>query len=324
MLLVLLTIQAVSLRLSSWNSTRGADERKPRNVYLDIGANWANTLRLYIDIVSHYSLHVHEAPWEVYAFEASPYIQPYVEAFVEHLNSGSPTPCLTVPPAGSMWTLAEYAFIFGCCAHSQRVDTWKAYIKGPGSRCKYKCCPFLNKSPDALFFDACLFKLFEKPINELVSSTVLNNSALVTRRMSEAARAPSRAPGEARYTFVPAAAGAESGVQLLQGVSRPQMLHGGGASGTHPEHEEINMIVQRADIPGFLGKNFVKKDLVIVKIDAEGVEYPILRKLITEKTIILIDVLIMECHGWAKSTSPVAKDTCNKLEKAALKAHPKL
>jgi len=46
----------------------------PRNVYIDAGVNWCNTLRLYT--------HVPEAssrlaqPWHVFGFEASPLIIP--------------------------------------------------------------------------------------------------------------------------------------------------------------------------------------------------------------------------------------------------------
>ena len=40
-----------------------------RNVYLDLGANWANTLRLYHDFYPQ----KRKEPWEVYAFEASPF-----------------------------------------------------------------------------------------------------------------------------------------------------------------------------------------------------------------------------------------------------------
>ena len=72
-------------------SSRESDSGATRHVYVDMGANWANTLRLWHDMGkakpgSH---------WEVYAFEASPLIQPYVENLTRHLNRKGPKPVLT-------------------------------------------------------------------------------------------------------------------------------------------------------------------------------------------------------------------------------------
>ena len=70
-------------------------ERPPRRVYIDAGANWANTLRLYRDELHKLSRFpvkrsTSSQPWEIYAFEASPVIQPFVEDFVKHLNGLAP------------------------------------------------------------------------------------------------------------------------------------------------------------------------------------------------------------------------------------------
>ena len=181
----------------------------PRNVYVDVGANWANTLRLYHDVAEHFKLAPHAAPWEVYAFEASPYIQPYVEAFVEHLNSGAAPPCLTVPPAGSTWTLAEYAYHYGCCAGSNASNSWEEYSQRlDGQHCHFHCCDTESPSGTSPGFAECMYNLFETPVNRLVSSPVLNDSTLVASRLEQAALPPTHLRrDEARYTFVPAAAG---------------------------------------------------------------------------------------------------------------------
>ncbi|CAJ1336650.1 unnamed protein product, partial [Effrenium voratum] len=82
--------------------------RKPRQVYMDLGTNWANTLRLYRDMTRR------PGAWEVYGFEANPYIQPYVDHFVRYLNGAGPKPVLTLPPAGSNKKLRTYGEMFGC------------------------------------------------------------------------------------------------------------------------------------------------------------------------------------------------------------------
>ena len=52
----------------------------PRRIYLDLGANWGDTLTSYRTLASH----EHRAAnnWEIYSFEASPFIMPYVDALV--------------------------------------------------------------------------------------------------------------------------------------------------------------------------------------------------------------------------------------------------
>ena len=66
-----------------------------RNVYIDLGANWANTLRLHEDIVRDYNLRARlrtdsegvPRPFEVYAFEAAPHIATYGDAGDEGLET---------------------------------------------------------------------------------------------------------------------------------------------------------------------------------------------------------------------------------------------
>ena len=94
-------------------------ERPARRVYIDAGANWANTLRLYRDELDKLSrfpvkLSASTQPWEIYAFEASPVIQPFVEDFVKHLNGLAPRPALLVPPIGSSRSHAQYSRMFNC------------------------------------------------------------------------------------------------------------------------------------------------------------------------------------------------------------------
>ena len=60
-------------------------KRPPRRVYIDAGANWANTLRLYDELGTIFPdvRAASSQPWEIYAFEASPVIHPCAEEFVK-------------------------------------------------------------------------------------------------------------------------------------------------------------------------------------------------------------------------------------------------
>ena len=84
--------------------------RTHRRVFIDLGANWANTLRLYEDLMPAMA----GQPWEVYGFEASPFIQPCLEKFVAFLNGQGPRPPTIVPPSGSSLHLNEFAERYGC------------------------------------------------------------------------------------------------------------------------------------------------------------------------------------------------------------------
>ena len=80
-----------------------------KNLFIDAGANWANTLRLAPDLFPG------RGAWLTVAFEASPLIQPFVEEYVNFLNgnrSEAPTACL--PRSGSTIHLRRYAPSLGC------------------------------------------------------------------------------------------------------------------------------------------------------------------------------------------------------------------
>ena len=97
-----------------------------RRVYIDAGANWANTLRLYRDIEPTAST----APWEVYAFEASPLITPFLERYCTWLDGGgigvAPSSCL--PQSGSTAHLFRYTSAVGC--PESRECMWSFFKHG--------------------------------------------------------------------------------------------------------------------------------------------------------------------------------------------------
>ena len=83
-----------------------------RHIYIDAGANWANTLRLFRDL----SPAAASEPWEVYAFEASPLILPFLEEFTRWLSSGrdgtAPTSCLPTSGSTDDFVLVALALAF--------------------------------------------------------------------------------------------------------------------------------------------------------------------------------------------------------------------
>ena len=52
-----------------------------RHVYIDMGVNWGNTLRLFEDIEPNAT-----SAFDVYGFEANPLIQPFADSYVQWLN----------------------------------------------------------------------------------------------------------------------------------------------------------------------------------------------------------------------------------------------
>ena len=226
-----------------------------RRVYIDAGANWANTLRLYRDIEPAAST----APWEIYAFEASPLITPFLERYCTWLNGGgigvAPSSCL--PQSGSTAHLFRYAGAVGC----------------PASR-------------------ECMWSFFAKPLAALAPDPQLNSTELIKERLAEAQLASSRT----RYTLIPAGVAAENTQITID--SNPQQLIRGGALTVNAKQESRYVFrVPVVDLVGWIRASFQPADQVVLKIDVEGVEHEIFDALTQGGGWDRIDVLAFECHA---------------------------
>lgn len=247
----------------------------PRRVFIDLGANWANTLRLFEDIGTKRS----ETPWEVYAFEASPFIQPYIENFVAWLNGQGAKPPVTVPPSGSTSHLDMFATRYGC------------------PTCESQGCEAMR---------SCMVQTFQIPLSELDADPSLQNTDLIQSRLDTPLHAdPSlqnpfliqsrldtvktASIGQNRFVAIPAAAGASSGTLDLGYMTAEQMIRGGAAVGT-------TMTVPMIDFPNWLTQSFTAEDYIVVKMDIEGAEFGILNTLLTGPNACFMDVLALECH----------------------------
>lgn len=251
----------------------------PRNVYLDLGANWCNTLTLF-EVVPESAASAGQAhagvPWNTYAVEAAPLIAPYVERCVAALNAGRPLPLPPVPPAGSSMQLLEYASELGC------------RVKG-------------NESVRERM--RCISDKLEAPLAALARSAqpaLTANATLLRSRLAAAATrgacAAARGGSAWRNTFdlIPAAAGARPGI--LEMVGSPlQMLRGGsnlaGGRAGGPRFD-----VPLVDVVGWIASSFREEDFVVLKMDVEGAEKEIVPALLRTNTTRFVDVFLWECH----------------------------
>jgi FkbM family methyltransferase len=243
--------------------------RRPRNVYLDLGANRAQTLDLHERLMPPAS-----GGWEVYSFEASPWIGWYVEQVVAAKNSGEPPPELPFPASGSSNDLRRFADKAGCNATAPTAE-----VRG------------------------CMLDTYREKLTDLELNPRLNDSRLISARLAEAAQ-PYNGNG-VRYTFVPAAVTTERGWMEIR-QSMLQLLIGGVVTtgrrsdwtGKMVEQDEFfpEVRVATIDLVGWLVSNFSPRDNVVVKADIEGAEHQLLRELLRRRGDRIIKVLAMECH----------------------------
>ena len=259
-----------------------------RHIYIDAGANWANTLRLFHDLEPAAA----SKPWEVYAFEASPLILPFLEKFARWLSSGSdgaaPTSCL--PTSGSTDDLLHWSRAgIGCPEHS--MDAMRE----------------------------CMWSVFDAPLAALAPDPRLSGERLINHRLSMARQG--RAQNSSRYTLIPAGVGAgPEPISYITIDSNPHQLTRGGAltlgRSTNKSYEYRVPVV---DIVAWLISSFEPADEVLFKIDVEGVEHEIFERLTQRGAWRLIDVLVFECHH-----RPAPARTCYELMQSVEAAAPHL
>ena len=273
----------------------GASCGSGRNFFLDLGANWCNTMRLFESVpeVANEGLAHAGAPWHVFAVEAAPLISPYVERCVAALAAGLPLPEPPVPPAGSSMQLLNYAPDLGCTSDAV----------GRGRRERMNC----------------VAKALEAPLAALAKTAdpaLTSNPALLAARLGgartrgqckrggAAAVAPADAAGGrtagvptasgGSFELIPAAAGASPGVLRMAG-SPLQMLRGGSmVAGTN---HQPRFDVAKVDVVQWLLDSFSVDDFVILKMDVEGAELEIVPKLLATNATRLVDVFLWECHA---------------------------
>ena len=199
-----------------------------RLVYIDAGTNWGDTLDLFRVFGGPHS---ERSNWEVYGFEASPRIQPYVERLTRWKNGLEQTaPETCMPRAGSTFDLMPYAASVGC------GRDWVAKMK------------------------TCMAMMLRKVQVELPLEPELCALPNVQRRLAFARQPHDAAAAAPRYTFVPAAVGGKQSV--LPESTFDTFLFS-------RKMKRLGFGVQVVDIARFLS-SFRQEDHVIMKIDVPG------------------------------------------------------
>lgn len=268
-------------------------ERTCRNVYIDAGASWCNTLRLHAALpgpqnatlaaqrrlygIHHQPTHYASSPWLVIGFEASPIISNYAARCAEALSAGKPRPPLAVP------------------ASSSTADLYKAALALDNASCSMAGQARLE----------CAMRLLKPKLRSLGASPRLELDALHSRMDSAGRSCPL---GRDQYTMVPAAVGDHNGmVELLAGSNNEQLVKGGlmlpgGSAAARQQRHLRKQSVPLVDLVGFIRRSFTVADFVLLKLDVEGAEQMIVPALAQATgdngtpAGVLIDIIVWECH----------------------------
>ena len=183
----------------------------PRNVYVDAGVNWCNTLGLHLQVPEARSRA--GEPWLVFGFEASPRIAPFADKCATALSTGQPLPLPPIPPAGSSRELAQYAPQYNCSMADLGLRPKSEHDRKVYRR--QKLVP-------------CMLRALEAPLASLVVQPALtSNSSELHRRLGLAASACAVGP-RSQYVLVPAAVGKRDG--MLSITDGPELMITGGAT----------------------------------------------------------------------------------------------
>ena len=265
-----------------------------RFVYVDVGANWGNTLRLFQDIGCPINV-----PWEIYAFEASPMMWPYLDAQVAFLNGGSGGGNLTrpVPPMPIAGSTADTVRFY---------SRWFRCSSGSSTAARFAC------------IKAHVTPRIRSLLTDSSKWAYLNDSQLVRARLAEAL-VPNvnlgRATSQPRYTLVPAAAAERDGwldmewgeSSLLRGGGRVARCAGSTSGGGASSSCSGRYRVFAAGLASWLQLSFgggsggdsssaKGKTLLVLKMDVEGAEFTLLPSFVGAVQPGLISAMAWECH----------------------------
>lgn len=270
----------------------------PRNIYIDGGVNWCNTLTLHRALPRGWLRKAAPGgPWHVFGFEASPLLHPYIEQCTKWLSAGKELlPPPPVPPAGSTSELIKFAkhYNLGHCTNVQRLQLNRSvYAKQYQWRRAFK-----RASLD------CLNTALKPKLDELQAVPSLSeNPQLLRQRLASAASCES--PERDAYTMVPAGLSHMDGtINIVGNVSRnPLQLVSGGLRSMGQTTMSNQVAVKVVDLVSWLQASVSVEDFVVVKLDIEGAEHHIVKKLLELNATKLIDIWLWECHPAARNPS---------------------
>lgn len=255
----------------------------PRNAFIDAGVNWCNTLTLHRTLPNKWlEACANRAPWDVFGFEASRALHPYIERCTQSLSMGRELPMPPVPPAGSTKELRHFASQYGMghCVNTTSLGT--------GNRSTFAKAYQFKRKFNRLS-DACLDAALRDRLKALeVPRESVTDPALLKRRLASASRCGP--PPVDTYTLIPAAVNDRDGTLSLSG-DLGNLVRGGlhsGRGGT--------LKVAAVDLARWMQSHFTEDDFVVLKLDVEGAEHVVIPRLLELNAARLVDVLLWECH----------------------------
>mmetsp|Transcript_24063 Transcript_24063/g.74991 ORF Transcript_24063/g.74991 Transcript_24063/m.74991 type:complete len:361 (+) Transcript_24063:136-1218(+) len=293
---------------SEW--CHGSNEKEaatsPRRVFIDLGANWANTIRLWKEIGCCPNPPPGARPWEVFFFEASPIMADFNYRMAQWLNGNSShRPVQPILSAGSTKdTIRAYAGRFGC--NNKQALPGESIL-----RATFRC--ILSKADESI----------DKAIRDArTHAHVFNTTNFVAQALRQAVHPPDPSRMRPRYVFVPSAAGSAPGwIHMTWG--RGSYLRGGGratpthSSPTKPPQPDEDFVVRVIDVVDWMIRSFASEDWIVLKMDIEGAEHELLESLLRRKSAHLIDILAWECHSTPTTPAAIA---CPQLRSRLLSA----
>ena len=245
----------------------------PRNVYIDAGVNWCNSLLIFKSVPEARARLAE--PWHIFGFEANKRIAPYADLCHRALSAGQPLPTPPIPPAGSTRDLARYAARYNCSKVQLGLR--------PASEHDRKVYKRQLLVP-------CMQRALAHNLASIHADPALSdNASLLQHRLSLGASCD--ALERSRYVFLPAAVGEKAGALAL-GDNPVALITGGNRNAKNVTKYHAAMI----DFSSWMGSSFAPSDFVVLKLDVEGAEHAIIPKMIADGTLGLVDVLLWECH----------------------------
>ena len=259
----------------------------PRNVYIDAGVNWCNTLTLNQRVPQARG----RTNWHVFGFEASRRIVPFADQCARALSAGDPLPEPPLPPAGSSKELAKYAPSYNCSMQQLGLRPRSEHDRKDYRR--HRLVP-------------CMVGALAQNLTRVRPVPALSAPGLLRERLALGTRCT---VARSSYVMLPAAAGASEGTLAMED-SDVGLLTGGRTLSHFPVQTEKYRVAM-VDFSAWLRASFTEADFVVLKMDVEGGEHRIVPKMVADGTLRLVDVWLWECHHmprWWKSP-------CHKLKK---------
>ena len=261
----------------------------------ELGKQLANSLSMYRDLFASGRATAQPPPgarqWEVYAFEAHPPIQPFVDKYTEGSTASrahKPNNCL--PNSGSLRSLEPFVKALGCSDAQDR---------------------------------ACIFANLGKPLRTLRPEPRLSHANFLASRPNQSVRFATSHCGHSRPHFlhIPAAVGGQAALfwQPAEAHVRCQPRAHSVAKKLGSRLGSESFEVAKVDFVAWLTVSFLERDFVVLKLDVEGEEHALIPRMIREGTLRLIDQLLLECHP-----APDGTGACDELVASIRTAAPQL